>query len=93
MKMDEFERAGFDAETCEQLRKISVNSGVEPSVLICIARQYQTDPPNLGEYARLGISWDVFKRSVWSEFEQSKIGKSFIRIADKLGALIERFKV
>ena len=91
--MDEFELAGFDGETCEQLRKISADSGVDPSALICIARQYQTDAPNLGEYARLGIAWDVFKRSVWSEFEQSKIGKFIIWIADKLGALIERFKV
>jgi hypothetical protein len=40
--MDEFELAGFDEETCEQLRKISADSGIEPERLICVLR-YKTD--------------------------------------------------
>lgn len=91
MTMDEFELAGFDEETCEQLRKISEESGVEPDRLICIARQYQPEPPGLGDYARLGIAWDVFKQSMWDEFIKSKLGKFMIRIADKLEAWLERF--
>lgn len=92
MTMDEFELAGFDEETCEQLRKISFESGIEPERLICIARQHQTDPlASLGEYAQLGIACDVFKQSLWDEFKKSKIGKFMIRLADKLSAWLERF--
>ena len=92
-EMDEFELAGFDEETCEQLRKVSADSGIEPSRLICIARQHQTGPLPLDEYARLGIAWDVFKQSLWVEFEKSRLGKFIIRLADKLAAWLERFKV
>lgn len=33
--MDEFELAGFDEETCEQLRKISEEYGIDSEHLIC----------------------------------------------------------
>lgn len=90
--MDEFELAGFDEETCEQLRKIVDDTGIEPERLICVARQYQTDPLEpLDEYAQLGIAWDVFKQTLWDEFKKSKIGKFVIRLADKLSAWLERF--
>lgn len=89
--MDEFELAGFDEETCKQLRKISFESGIEPERLICIARQYQTDPLPLSEYARLGIAWDVFKLKLGDEFKKSKIGKFIIRLADRLAAWLDRF--
>ena len=91
--MDEFELAGFDEETCEQLRKISADSGIEPERLICIARQHQTDTlASLDEYAQLGIAWGVFKQKMWDEFKKSKIGKFMIRLADKMSAWIERFR-
>ena len=89
--MDEFELAGFDEETCEQLRKISFESGIEPELLICVIKQGQTDPHLLDEYAQLGIAWDVFKQTLWDEFKKSKIGKFIIRLADRLEAWLERF--
>ena len=91
--MDEFDLAGFDEETCEQLRKISADSGIEPERLICIARQYQADPlESLDEYAQLGFAWDVFKQTLWDEFKKSKIRKFMIRLADKFEAWLERFR-
>lgn len=89
--MDEFELAGFDEETCEQLRKLSAETGIEPERLICVARQHQTAPHNLSEYGHLAISWDVFLQTVWDEFANSKIGKFMILLADKLCALLARF--
>ena len=90
--MDEFELAGFDEETCEQLRKISFESGIEPYRLIDIARQYKTDLfVPLDEYGQLGFVWDVFKLKMWDEFINSKFGKFMIRLADKLEAWLGRF--
>lgn len=91
MTMDEFELAGFDEETCEQLRKISADSGFESDRLICLARQYQDDPHPLSEYTQLAIVWDIFKQKLWDEFINSKLGKFMIRLADKLAAWLERF--
>lgn len=45
-----------------------------------------TDP-----YEQLAIAWDEFKKAMWDEFINSKIGKLMIRTADKLEALLERF--
>lgn len=90
--MDEFELAGFDEEACEQLRKISADSGIEPERLICVARQYQDDPHLLSEYTQLAIVWDISKQKLWDEFINSKIGKFMIRLADKLAAWLERFR-
>ncbi len=89
--MDEFELAGFDEEACEQLRKITEETGIDPERLICIARQYQTDPHPLSEYAQAGIAWDIFLQTLWDEFTKSKMGKFMIRLADKLSAWLERF--
>lgn len=55
MTMDEFELAGFDEETCEQLRKISFESGIEPYRLICVIRQGQTEPSLLDEFEKSRI--------------------------------------
>lgn len=90
-KLDEFELAGFDEETCEQLRKISAESGIAPESLIDLARQYQTDQHTLTEYAKVGIAWDICKQKLKDEFIKSKIGKFMIRLADKLAAWLERF--
>lgn len=92
-EMDEFELAWFDEETCEQLRKICADSGLAPDSLICATRGFLSETDGLSEHTQLGIAWEVCKLTLWDEFEKSKIGKSIIRIADKLGALIERFKV
>lgn len=87
--MDEFEAAGFDEETCEQLRKISFESGIEPERLICVIKQGE-DPQYLSEYTRLRIAWNVFKQAMWDEFTKSKIGKFMIRLADKLAEILGR---
>lgn len=91
-KLDEFELAGFDEETCYQLRKISAESGIAPKSLIDLARQHQTEPHTLTEYEKAGIAWDIFKQKLWDEFIKSKIGKFTIRLADKLAAWLERFR-
>lgn len=89
--MDEFELAGFDEETCVQLRKIVEETGIEAERLICVIRQHQTDPPPLSEYAQAGIAWDIFKQTLWDEFEKTKVYKFMIWLADKLEALLKRF--
>lgn len=88
--MDEFELAGFDEETCEQLRKITEETGIDPYSIISLAKQYQPDQQPLSEYAQLGIAWDIFKQKLWDEFINSKIGKFIIWLADKLAAFLER---
>lgn len=90
-KMDEFEAAGFDEETCEQLRKISEESGVEPCYIISAIRGTKPETSILSElgYTRLEIAWYTFKQKLWEVFAQSKIGKVIIRLADKLAAWLE----
>ena len=90
MTMDEFELAGFDEETCEQLRKITEETGIDPSCLIHLLR-YPSEPQPLSEYEQLGIAWDICKQKLWDEFKKSRIGKFMIRLADKLSAWLERF--
>ena len=85
--MDEFEAAGFDEETCEQLRKISVESGIDPSHLISAIRGCQPDT----EFLQLTSAWYRFKKALWDAFSQSKVGKFIIQLADKLEAWLERF--
>ena len=84
-KMDEFEAAGFDEETCEQLRKISEESGVDPCHIISAIRGCQPDT----ELAQLTSTWYRFKKALWDAFINSKIGKAMIRLADKLAAWLE----
>ena len=36
--MDEFELAGFEEDLCEELRKLSFESGIEPERFICVIR-------------------------------------------------------
>lgn len=81
--MDEFELAGFDEETCEQLRKISFESGIEPCHIISAIRGYQPE-------THLASAWYIFKQKMWDAFTKSKIGKFIIRFADRLAALLER---
>ena len=81
-KMDEFEAAGFDEETCEQLRKISEESGIEPCHIISAIRGCQPDT----ELAQFTSAWYRFKKALWEVFAQSKIGKLMIWLADKLAA-------
>ena len=67
--MDEFELAGFDEETCEQLRKLSFESGIEPERLICVIRQGQTTPNLLDEFEKSRIRKVIirlaYKLKVW----------------------------
>ena len=85
--MDEFELAGFDEETCEQLRQISEESGVAPCHIISAIRGCQPDT----ELAQFTSAWYRFKKALWDEFINSKIGKFMIRLADRLAAWLERF--
>lgn len=85
--MDEFEAAGFDEETCEQLRKISEESGVAPCHIISAIRGCQTDNTELLQFCS---AWYRFRMALWNEFSKSKIGKFMIRLADKLAAILER---
>ena len=84
--MDEFELAGFDEETCEQLRQISEESGVAPCHIISARRGCQPDT----ELAQFASAWYRFKKALWDEFINSKIGKFMIWLADKLEAFLER---
>ncbi len=90
--MDEFELAGFDAETCEKLRKISQESGIEPERLICVIRYGEAEQHTLSEYATIGTAWEEFKQALWDVFEKSRIGKIMIWLADRLNAWLERFR-
>ena len=85
MTMDEFELAGFDEETCVQLRKISEESGVDPCHIISAIRGCQPDT----ELAQFTSAWYRFKKALWDKFINSKIGKAMIRLADKLAAWLE----
>lgn len=87
--MDEFERAGFDEETCERLRKISEESGIDPSYLIHFL-MYSQEPQPLSEIAQFTSAWYRFKKTLWDEFTKSKIGRFMIWLADKLAAFLER---
>lgn len=89
--MDEFELAGFNEETCERLRKISAESGIDPYTLIRFVNHNRTDTHTLSEYATSGTAWEEFKQALWDAFEKSRIGKFMIRLADKLAAWLERF--
>lgn len=89
--MDEFELAGFDEETCEQLRKISFESGIDPYTIIHFVNQHRTDQQPLSEMTQFTSAWYRFKKTLWDEFINSKIGKFMIRLADKLSACLERF--
>lgn len=90
--MDEFEAAGFDEETCEQLRKISFESGIDPYTLIHFVNQNRTDQQPLSEMEQFTSAWYRFKKTLWNEFIKSKIGKLMIWLADNLTALLERFR-
>lgn len=90
--MDEFELAGFDKETCEQLRKISYESGIDPCHIISAIRGCQPDTEPLSEIAQFTSAWYRFKKALWDEFTKSKIGMFMIRLADKLVAFLERKK-
>ena len=92
--MDEFELAGFDKETCEQLRKISEESGISPEIIIGVLREYKSSPPewldDQDPYTRFAEVWNDFKKAMWEEFTDSRFGRFMIRIADKLSAFLER---
>ena len=45
----------------------------------------------LDHYAQLAAAWDEFKKALWSEITESKIGKFVLLTADKLEAFLERF--
>lgn len=93
MTMDEFELAGFDEYECEQLRKITEETGIDPERLICVLR-YKTDTGLLDDqdpYERFEEAWNNFKQAMWEEFADSRFGRFMIRLADKLAALLERF--
>lgn len=89
--MDEFELAGFDEETCEQLRKISRESGIDPDCIIHFVR-YQDEQTMLSAVEQLNSAWYIFARKVWDEFGKSRIGKLMIWLADRLKAWLERFR-
>lgn len=81
-EMDEFQAAGFDEEVCEHLRKLCQETGIEPENLIrCVS--YQEDF-YCSDTWKLKVAWWKFKCDLWNEFENSKIGKLFIRLADKI---------
>lgn len=88
-KMDEFEAAGFDEETCEQLRKISEESGVDPCHIISAIRGCQPDMKRLADELQFMSAWYRFKKALWDAFINSKIGKAMIRLADQLAAWLE----
>ena len=46
---------------------------------------------SINPFERLATAWNEFKQAMWYEFENSKIGKFTIRLADKLMAWVERF--
>ena len=89
--MDEFELAGFDEETCEQLRKISAESGTDPHTLIRFVQCNRTDTQPLSEMEQFTSAWYRFTKTLWDEFKKSRIGKFMIRLAEKLAAWLERF--
>ena len=86
MTLAEFELAGFDEETCEQLRKISFESGIDPCHIISAIRGIQPDT----EYLQLTSAWYRFKKALWDAFSQSKVGKFMIHLAANLSAWLER---
>ena len=90
--MDEFEFAGFDEETCEQLRKISFESGIDPHTLIHFVNQNRTDQQTLTDIAGMTSAWYRFRKELWEAFEKSRIGKLMIWLADRLNAWRERFR-
>lgn len=49
------------------------------------------DQEFIDPFEQLATAWDEFKKAMWDEFINSKIGKFMIRIADKLEAVLERF--
>ena len=89
--MDEFELAGFDEETCEQLRKISAESGIDPYTIISFVNYNRTDQ-YLSEMEQFTSAWYRFKKALWDEFKKSKIGKFMIWLADKLAAFLGKDK-
>ena len=90
--MDEFELAGFDEETCEQLRKISFESGIDPYSLISFVQCNRTDTQPLSEMEQFTSAWYRFTKTLWDEFKKSRIGKFMIRLADKLSEWLQRFR-
>ena len=61
-EMDEFELAGFDEETCERLRKISAESGIDPYTLINFVNHNRTDIQPLSEMEQFTSAWYRFKK-------------------------------
>ena len=88
--MDKFEAAGFDEETCEQLQKISFESGIDPYTLINFVQQNRTDTQLLSEMEQFTSAWYRFKKAMWNEFESSKVGKFVFWLADKLNTWLEK---
>lgn len=88
--MDKFEAAGFEKEVCEHLRKLCDETGIEPEQLICCIN-FQEDTHYLSNKWKLKAAWEKCKCDLWREFENSKIGKFIIRLANKLfGRIILR---
>lgn len=87
--MDEFERAGLDEETCEKLRRIAKETGIDPCILNSAARTYMTEEYPLNEYEKLEIAWDAFLQDMWDELQKSKIGQFIIQLAEKLRDALE----
>ena len=84
--MDEFELAGFDEETCEQLREIVRSTGIDPYAIISVTRGLPNEP---NKFEQLAVAWSIFKLSMWQEFVNSRIGKFLMRFADKLSKFFE----
>ena len=87
--MDEFELAGFDEETCEQLRKISAESGIDPYTIISFVNHNRKDQ-YLSEMEQFTSAWYRFKKALWDEFTKSKVGKFVFWLADKLDTFLSK---
>ena len=48
------------------------------------------DQEIIDPFEQLATARAEFKKTMWNEFESSKIGKFIIRLADKLEAFLER---